>query len=190
MARAMLKNDLRAAYLAKRAQTNSALVFDASLTIVNRLLEMPLWEHRYYHLFLPISDRNEIDTSLILTLLQGKDKEIVIPKMVGERALEHYLLTDSTVLKVNHWKIPEPVDGLQVPPEKIDVVFVPLLAFDLQGYRVGYGKGYYDAFLSQCRPSTLKIGLSMFEAVPAITDRESHDIKLDHCVTPEKVYTF
>jgi 5-formyltetrahydrofolate cyclo-ligase len=72
----------------------------------------------------------------------------------------------------------------------LDVVFIPLLAFDEKGNRVGYGKGFYDRFLAKCRPETVKIGLSFFEATPEITDVSPDDIRLDWCVTPEKVYSF
>ena len=76
---------------------------------------------------------------------------------------------------------------MEVPTSKIEVVFVPLLAFDTNGNRVGYGKGFYDKFLSECHPNTIKIGLSLFEAETAIEDVISNDIPLTHCVTPTKI---
>lgn len=110
--------------------------------------------------------------------------------MVGDSILKHYLLTDSTSLQKNRWNVPEPVDGLEVPLSKIDVVFVPLMAFDRKGNRVGYGKGFYDRFLSQCRAGVKKIGLSLFEAEEAIADVSNNDIALDYCITPDKIYSF
>ena len=70
--------------------------------------------------------------------------------------MTHYLLTDNTKIKKNKYNIPEPIDGIEVPDNKIEVVFVPLLAFDKKGHRVGYGKGFYDHFLSGCQPNTIK----------------------------------
>jgi 5-formyltetrahydrofolate cyclo-ligase len=55
---------------------------------------------------------------------------------------------------------------------------------------VGYGKGFYDRFLSDCRPHCIKIGLSFFEPEIDIVDVLESDIKLDYCVTPESVFTF
>jgi 5-formyltetrahydrofolate cyclo-ligase len=104
--------------------------------------------------------------------------------------MSHILLTDSTTIKKNKWHIPEPVNGITITPEQIDVVFVPLLAFDEQGHRVGYGKGFYDKFLAMCKPETLKIGLSFFESEKKITDVYQGDIILDYCVTPNDIYTF
>lgn len=77
-----------------------------------------------------------------------------------------------------------------MPTSKIDVVFVPLLAYDNKGNRVGYGKGFYDHFLSECREDVVKIGLSFFEPEEAIEDVSATDIRLDYCVTPMTVYNF
>lgn len=104
--------------------------------------------------------------------------------------MTHFLLTDNTKIKKNEYNIPEPVNGLPVPVENIEVVFVPLLAFDVFGNRIGYGKGFYDKFLANCKPETVKIGLSFFESVNQIDDIFESDIKLDYCVTPQKIYTF
>ena len=82
------------------------------------------------------------------------------------------------------------MDGIEITPEKLDVIFIPLLGFDKQGNRVGYGKGYYDRFLHQCKPEALKIGLSFFEAeTTLIQDTTEHDVPLDVCVTPTQVYS-
>jgi len=86
--------------------------------------------------------------------------------------------------------VPEPVDGIEVPAEKIDVVFVPLLAFDKNGNRAGYGKGFYDTFLLECKEDVIKVGLSLFTAEDEITDVSEKDIPLNYCVTPEKIYSF
>ena len=72
----------------------------------------------------------------------------------------------------------------------IDVVFVPLLAFDKLGHRVGYGKGFYDKFLRGCRPKIIKIGLSFFEIEKPIEDTHLNDVNLDYCVTPKHIYMF
>ncbi len=186
----MLKKELRSKYLRLRKSSSEEDVYNASLTIANNLLALPIWNKTYYHIFLHSNFKNELDTGLIITLLQGKDKEIVVPRMAKGNTLEHFLLTDNTLLKPNSWHIPEPVDGLEVLPEKLDVIFVPLLAFDLKGHRVGYGKGYYDLFLSHCKTDAVKIGLSMFEAEENITDVGTHDVALDFCVTPATTYTF
>ncbi|MDR9457609.1 MAG: 5-formyltetrahydrofolate cyclo-ligase, partial [Salegentibacter sp.] len=72
----------------------------------------------------------------------------------------------------------------------LDLVFIPLLAFDKTGNRVGYGKGYYDRFLDSCKPGVIKIGLSFFEAEEEIKEMFETDVALDYCVTPNRVYQF
>lgn len=185
-----MKAELRKKYKAKRAQMTAEELEDKSMAIANNLLPLSIWQHSFYHLFLSIERLREIDTEFMLHILNGKDKNVVISKSdFATAAMTHYLLTDSTPLKNNKWGIPEPLDGIEIPTNKIEVVFIPLLAFDKKGHRVGYGKGFYDRFLDSCKPETLKIGLSFFEAEEYIEANE-HDIPLDFCVTPEKVYRF
>jgi 5-formyltetrahydrofolate cyclo-ligase len=102
--------------------------------------------------------------------------------------MSHLLLTENTRIQKNKYGIPEPLDGIEVPLAKIEVVFVPLLAFDTMGNRVGYGKGFYDRFLK--KTTALKIGLSIFEPEAQIEDVLPEDVSLDYCVTPLKTYQF
>ena len=89
------------------------------------------------------------------------------------------------------WGILEPTEetSVRLNPTDIDIIFIPLLAVDTQGHRVGYGKGFYDRFLKQCAPQARFVGLSFFEAENKIPS-DSHDIALDYCVTPKNTYTF
>jgi 5-formyltetrahydrofolate cyclo-ligase len=186
----MLKKVLRTIYTLRRNSLTQAQGVAESISIANKLLTLPIWQFDYYHIFLPIIEKKEIDTSVILSILQGKDKHVLVPKVIGSNSLQHYLLTDNTKFTLSSWGVPEPMDGISISPDKIDVVFVPLLAFDKQGYRVGYGKGFYDTFLSQCNENVIKIGLSFFEAEEKITDVHNADIQLNYCVTPNTLYTF
>ena len=187
----MYKKELRQKYKALRSELSLEEIENNSLSVANKLLQLDIWDRLYFHLFLTIEEQKEIDTEFILQILAGKDKEIVVAKTdFNLIQMTHYLLTDNTKFRKNEYNIPEPVDGIEVPVSKIDVVFVPLLAFDTKGNRVGYGKGFYDKFLSQCQPKTIKIGLSFFEAEEEIEDVYTDDIRLDYCVTPNKIYTF
>ncbi|MFK7811624.1 MAG: 5-formyltetrahydrofolate cyclo-ligase [Maribacter sp.] len=186
----MLKKDLRLHYTKLRKDVSPQSLLNSSLAIANKLLSLPFWNSDYYHIFLPITSKNEVDTSFILSILQGKDKNIVLPKMESKHSLQHILLTDNTRLLSNSWGVPEPIEGIEIPVKKIDVVFVPLLAFDKKGNRVGYGKGFYDNFLKECRKDVIKVGLSLFTAEAEISDTNENDIPLDYCVTPEKTYSF
>ena len=187
----MNKAELRQKYKGKRQKSSLEEIEEKSLAIANNLLRLDIWDKTYFHIFLPIVEQHEVDTEFILQILAGKDKEIVISKSDFEtREMSHFLLTDNTKIVKNEYNIPEPVNGLPVPTEMIDVVFVPLLAYDKKGNRVGYGKGFYDKFLSQCKPDVIKIGLSFFEPEEQIDDVIETDVKLDFCVTSEEIISF
>ena len=187
----MDKTALRQKYKALRQELSATQIEQKSLAIANQCLQLDIWDKTYFHLFLTIGKHKEPDTEFLLQVLAGKDKEIVVARSDFQgRAMTHFLLTDNTKFIISPYGIPEPANGLEVPPDKIDVVFVPLLAYDGQGNRVGYGKGFYDIFLSQCKPGTVKIGLSFFEPEEEISGIFEGDVKLDYCVTPEKIYQF
>jgi len=185
------KKELRIKYKALRQQLSQNEIEDKSLLIANKLLELPIWDKKYYHLFLTLVEQKEVHTDFILNILGGKDKEVVVSRSDFETmTMVHYLLTDGTRLVKSAYGIPEPVEGIEVPSKKIDVVFVPLLAFDKQGQRVGYGKGFYDRFLNECREDVISVGLSFFEAESEPIEANETDVPLGYCVTPERVYSF
>lgn len=185
----MDKATLRKTYITRRSELTDAAIEDKSLAIANQALKMPIWDKMYHHIFLSIRGKKEINTEYLLHILQGKDKNVCVPIMKANVQLEHILLQDSTRIKLAGFGVPEPEDGIAIPTDKIEVVFVPLLAYDKKGNRTGYGKGFYDGFLANTQPETLFIGLSFFEpedSVPA----EAHDVPLDYCITPNKIYKF
>jgi 5-formyltetrahydrofolate cyclo-ligase len=148
---------------------------------------------RFLHLFLSIAINKEIKTSFIYKRLWKEFPEITtVTSRVNFQTmtLESLKFDSITKLLKNKWRIAEPGAGNFVQTEKIDVCLVPLLCFDERGFRVGYGKGFYDKFLSQCRTDCLKIGLSYFAPVTEISDAADFDIRLDFCITPEKVWEF
>jgi 5-formyltetrahydrofolate cyclo-ligase len=104
--------------------------------------------------------------------------------------LAHYQYDQQIELIKNEYGIDEPKSGNKVTENEIDMVLIPLLAFDRKGYRVGFGKGYYDKFLSRCRKDVLKVGLSFFEPVDAIEDITGYDIPMDFCITPKENFIF
>ncbi len=99
-------------------------------------------------------------------------------------------VTEDTVYHTNTWGITEPKEGSVLPPENIDLVLVPMLVCDTQGYRVGYGKGYYDRYLAQCREDIVKIGFSYFDPIDEISDTGHFDVPLTYCITPRQTYEF
>ncbi|MDN3491787.1 5-formyltetrahydrofolate cyclo-ligase [Winogradskyella bathintestinalis] len=187
----MTKKEIRLKYKTLRQSLSESQIDDYSLAIANQLLRLDIWSKSFYHIFLTIEEHKEINTDYILNILSGKDKNIIISKSNFEDfSMNHYLLTDNTRIKKNSYNIPEPVDGIEISSSQLEVVFIPLLVFDKFGHRVGYGKGFYDRFLANCKPETLKIGLSFFEAEQEVLEIEENDVSLDYCVTPNQIYRF
>lgn len=151
-------------------------------------------DFKMVHIFMPIRKHNEIDTFSILTYfkLHHPELKIVVPRTNFKTFEISNILYDHeyTILGRNKYDIPEPIHGKVIAPGEIDAVFIPLLAFDLKGNRVGYGKGFYDRFLSLCSTEVKKIGLSFFDPIAKISDVNEFDIPLDICITPGKTWRF
>ena len=187
----MFKKELRRFYKSKRNSLTNTKIETLSLSLANMVLELDIWEHSNYHIFFPIEKNNEIDTKLIIQVIQGKDKNVILPKLnLENKSFLNFLLTDATLLKENDFGIAEPQSGIQIDENQIEVVFLPLLCFDKTGHRVGYGGGYYDRFLKKCPKNIIKIGLSYFDPIKKIKDIKNTDIKMNFCLTPKKIYEF
>ncbi|MGJ8665492.1 MAG: 5-formyltetrahydrofolate cyclo-ligase [Patiriisocius sp.] len=186
----MDKKALREKYKALREAISEDELEEMSLAISNNALKLHIWEATNYHIFLPITSKAEVNTEYLLHILQGKDKTIIIPKAHFETGeMTHILLQENTVLKKSKHGITEPENGIEIPPQIIDVVFVPLLAYDKKGHRIGYGKGFYDRFLSACKPSCVFVGLSFFEPEELI-EKSTFDVPLHYSITPSKIFKF
>lgn len=184
------KKALRLKYTNLRKNLSEESIEKMSIQIANQALQLPIWNGNYYHIFLSIPTKKEVDTEYLMHILHGKDKSIVVSRSdFSTTEMHHYLLQENTSLKTSEYGIPEPVSGIEIAPEILDVVFVPLLAYDLKGNRIGYGKGFYDRFLKKCSPSTIFVGLSFFDPEPEIFIEDT-DIPLDFCITPEKTLVF
>lgn len=190
----MNKAELRRIYSEKR-QTLSAR--DA-LTLSGQIAEkfftnVDLSKTRSLATFIRILKFNEIDTSTIYYKLWRDFPSVrtFAPRTnLATCEIENISFDAGTELLENEWSIREPANGESVKATNLDLILVPLLCFDRLGYRVGYGKGFYDRFLSTCRADCVKIGLSYFPPDAAIDDIGEHDVKLDYCVTPECVFEF
>lgn len=197
----MTKFEARIHYNKQRTQL-SKIELNLKSLIIHDLLFSRLMMHRYspIHIFLPIKIKNEPDTELIISTLR-KDfaSDIFICKSLENGELAHVKYDTSTILKINQWGIDEPKElshslNSESFFEKFKnddiLVFVPLLAFDKKGNRVGYGKGYYDRFLQYATKDTLIVGLSLFEPIDLLEDVETFDVKMNFCITPDRVWSW
>jgi 5-formyltetrahydrofolate cyclo-ligase len=184
----MTKAELRKIFIAKRTQLSQLDYERLNRELLEQFQLLDLSSINCIHLFLPIHKRKEPDTFLIRDWLAAFHPHIqrVFPKAdFASSTMQHYLDNEELQLAINGFGIPEPVNGNTIDPKDIDMVLVPLLAFDRQGYRVGYGKGFYDRFMTQCKPGTRFIGLSFFEPVERISDANEYDQKIQECLLPQ-----
>lgn len=191
----MIKSQLRKYYLSKRKAISAEEIIIKSQQITDLFFQnFDLLKVKNIHTFLPIIKHNEINTWLIIRMLQQKFSKIaiLIPKIIPENFEIENFPFDEKKLIVNPWGILEPLGENQdkIESKKIDLVIIPLLIFDKNGNRVGYGKGFYDRFLQQCNPKALKIGVCLEEPIEMIEDVNEFDIKMDFCITPIKIYKF
>lgn len=188
----MTKAELRKHFKAERFKLSEAEREAFSQSICNTVIALPeIQSANNIHLFLPIARLAEVNTTLLINALDKLGKKILTSITNTEDfSLKHTTITPETRFVKNEWDIEEPVSTQFVPATTIDVVLIPLLICDTNGQRIGYGKGYYDRFLSQCRPDTHFIGVNYFEPINASFDTEPSDIPLNKLVTPEKVVTF
>lgn len=188
----MTKAELRQQYVTKRRQLTPEAQQAGSEAICNRFFEhvgSQLAGIQFIHTFLPILRHCEVNTWLIIEKLQRSFPAIqLVISRSDPHTLTHFRYDSAGQLTENAWGVPEPVSGEEIDSKQLDLVLVPLLAFDEQGYRVGYGKGFYDRFLAACRPDVVKVGLSFESPVPKITDVHPFDIRLDSCVMPQQVW--
>jgi len=183
------KTFLRSHYKKKRLSLTKQEVDDLSQRVCKQLDKLNIWKLQHYHIFISILKYNELDTSFIINKLKSEQKIIIVPK-ISNNELVHVSINDETEFSLNEYGIKEPNNGNHFIIENLDIIFIPLLAFDIEGHRVGYGKGYYDRFLKLTNNSTLKIGLSFFDPINKILDIDDNDVKLDYCVTPKQVHKF
>ncbi|MXV14546.1 5-formyltetrahydrofolate cyclo-ligase [Hufsiella ginkgonis] len=189
----MDKAELRKRYLAKRKQLSPVEINDLNTALVARFAQIKLEGIGVVHVFYPIPGKIEPDSLRIVNYLREEHPGIrlVLPKSnLDMHTLTHILWTEDTPLAMNRWGITEPEQGEAVDPQSIDLVLIPLLAYDTHGNRVGYGKGFYDRFLASCRPGVVKAGISWFPPEELVTDADPFDVPLDLCIHPKRVIYF
>ncbi|HEY9363785.1 MAG TPA: 5-formyltetrahydrofolate cyclo-ligase [Chitinophagaceae bacterium] len=189
----MQKSAARKIFKEKRQSfpTSDISKMDDLLLINFQSLEWPFIDCLFS--FWPIEENNEPNTHLFTEFLRFRNPELEVlyPKSDFEKKVMHAVATDAdTPFEKHEYNIYEPHSDQVISPQKIDMVFVPMIVCDQQGARVGYGKGFYDRYLKKCRKDCIKIGFSYFEPIDKVDDANEFDVPLDLCVTPQNVYVF
>ena len=189
----MLKREARSVFKEKRMALsgNERGKLDDLLLIQFQTAELPFIETLLT--YWPIEENNEPNTHLFTEFMRFRNPEVKVcyPKSNFEVGHMRAVITDiDTPFSKTIWNILEPQSNDEVKPEKMDMVFVPLLVFDKTGFRAGYGRGFYDKWLASCRPGCIKIGFSYFEPIESLDDRNEFDVPLNFAITPQNVYVF
>lgn len=189
----MIKNTVRKEYLQRRMEMQEEELQQQIALMAFNFRKLVLPPVKYLLSYFPLANRREFDITVCEDILKQQNPALQVawPRLeVHTSDMEACLVEKGGLFLKNKFNVLEPISGVIVPPEQIDMVFVPLVAFDSNGYRVGYGKGYYDRYLVRCRPDATKIGFSFFEAVESIEDINEFDVPLNFCITPYRIYEF
>ena len=176
-----LRADLSTTEFNRRSQRVLALLFD----MIQRS------KPRALHAYMSIERLREIPVEELFDRLT---MPISIPKAdFNDSSLSHYLWDKDLFLETSQWGIREPKSGNMADLSKVDLVIVPLLAYDKKGNRLGYGKGFYDRFLAQLlkmNPEVIFVGLSLFPAEEALPELYPGDLPLHKLVNPQGLIEF
>ena len=182
----MKKQELRALYKQKRKDLTEIQIKGLQENIYQQIYNLDLSAVKNVHLFLSMPKFKEIDTAPLITWFRNKNKRIVVSKCnFKDNTLSHFYLEENTVLSLNKFGVLEPVAAELVEENKLDLIFIPMLISDDKKFRVGYGKGFYDRFLSNCRKDAKFIGLNFFPPITAIEDKNEFDIPLHQVISPK-----
>ncbi|MEE8386549.1 MAG: 5-formyltetrahydrofolate cyclo-ligase [Dehalococcoidia bacterium] len=185
-----MKKELRSRLRTMLASIPPETLQERSSTVADRLFGEPEYQ-RAEVMMVYLSHQHEADTTPIVLQAWQDRKKVVAPQVSWESRqmipLEIRSLDD---VSSNQLGIREPVQGMPIPIELIDLVIVPGLAFDPYGNRLGRGRGFYDQFLArpQFRGTTCGVALEaqVVDSIPA----GPHDVKVNMLVTDQRVRRF
>ena len=183
------KKFLRKVYKDKISNTPIGQLQELSKGILDNLIHLSIWDKDIYHVYLSVESKHEVDTNDIISFMLNKNKRVIVPKM-SNKNLIHFEVDQNTKFTTNKLGIREPISKVSFDTSLIEAIIVPLLVFDKNGHRVGYGGGYYDRFMSNIKNDVIKVGLSLFDPIDKISDINDNDIPLNFVVTPSRTYNF
>ncbi|MDE6026411.1 MAG: 5-formyltetrahydrofolate cyclo-ligase [Lachnospiraceae bacterium] len=176
------KKEIRKRMLQIRNGLEEAYIKQASHEICTRLKACPLFEDaKSICLYMPVN--NEVDVTELFDDLTMEGKKIYLPK-VKDGNMEFYLFTGTDHLTKGAYNIPEPDSSICLTPEENTLVVMPGVAFSRDGYRLGYGGGYYDRYLSKY-PQCKTVAVCYKEQIVDKLVTEEHDVKPDFIISSQ-----
>ncbi len=187
----MTKRELRTKYKILRQTLNQDTIDQLSRECFTILFENFDFETKNVGIFLPMENKNEPNTFLLFSEFLNKKINYFAPKIdTLSDQMNFYSISNIQQLEYGLYQIPEPIPLKKIEFSELEFILVPLLCFDSNGNRVGYGKGYYDKLLANASKNILTIGISLFNEQEQIDDLDSNDIALDYCIIPQQLIKF
>ncbi|APG65379.1 5-formyltetrahydrofolate cyclo-ligase [Tenacibaculum todarodis] len=181
----MKKSELRKLYKEKRNNLSEVEITQFQENMYQQIYDLDISNVKNVHLFLSMRKFKEIDTKPLIGYFRSKNKRIVVSRCNFESTtLSHFYFDEDTKITLNKFGVPEPINAEEILETELDLIFVPMLISDENNYRVGYGKGYYDRFLSNCRKDAMIIGLNFFKPISKIEGLHEFDVALDNVIYP------
>jgi 5-formyltetrahydrofolate cyclo-ligase len=132
-----------------------------SLILQDEILNSDIYKNSHT-IFCYISIGKEINTKKIINDILANNKTLCVPKVITKSEMTACRLENLDQLKINNFGIPEPVEKIEIPKNMIDLIIVPALCFNKDGYRIGYGGGYYDNYLKDFNGMTFGMVIKEF----------------------------
>lgn len=183
----MNKKDMRKIIVNSRDKIDFKKRVQADNKIYQRLIDSDIY--RGDNIFVYISFRSEVDTKLLIIKMLRDRKNIFVPKISDKtNDMEAIRITSLNELEENRFGTLEPVTyDNAVDPKIIDVILMPGIAFDNEGSRIGFGKGYYDKYIKRARRDVKKVGLAYDLQIVDKIDKDDYDESVDYIITEKKV---
>lgn len=167
------KNELRKKLLKVRADINK----ETKISVKEKITFLPEYKTAE-SVFCYVSKKGEAETDFLLEQILKDNKRLLVPRCIDKKGnMEAVEIKDLTCLKEGFYGIKEPETGKVVNKNEIDLCIVPGIAFDEDGYRLGYGGGYYDRFLSDAEMCV--VGVCFEELKIENLPKEENDVKAD-----------
>ncbi|MBN2127634.1 MAG: 5-formyltetrahydrofolate cyclo-ligase [Candidatus Diapherotrites archaeon] len=181
-----LKQKLRNEFIEKRKSIPAKKRKQKSKLIAEKLFSLPEFLNAkkimVYHSF-----KEEVETDLIIQKAHETGKEVFVPDIHdAENCLMNCVkIEKETELEMDCFGICKPKKQELIHPKELDLVIVPGIAFDLNGNRLGWGKGYFDRFLKKCK-KCIFIGLAFEEQITEKIPADEMDVKINIIITEKQ----
>ena len=187
----MLKKEIRKKYKELRNSYSQQEIDLLSMNCFAVLQENFSLKNKNVGVFLPISNSNEPNTFLLLNQFDLPRSNFYAPISNNESCeMDFFKIESCNNLTKGAYGILEPPIKTLIQPSDLDVVLIPLLAFNLQGHRIGYGKGFYDRYFNRTNKEIVKIGISLFDSMEIIEDINPLDVPMNFCATHRQFIDF